>query len=256
MAGPRERTGNRSGRRSIWLRPAFIEFSGHRLALDPAGVLFWPDRRLLVVSDLHLEKGAAFARRGAMLPPHDTLATIERLEAVIERLDPATVVSLGDGFHDRHGPAHLPSGLKARIRALTTARCWLWISGNHDPEPPQDLGGTGIAELDMDGLVLRHEPLAGSGVEILGHLHPKAKVRLGPRTARLPCFVTDGRRLILPAFGAFTGGLNVLDQAFASLFRAEFATYVIGEASCRQVPHRLLVADPMPSRQLTLGAAR
>jgi DNA ligase-associated metallophosphoesterase len=225
------------------LRPAEIVFAGQRLLLDPAGVLFWPARRMLVVADLHFEKGAAFARRGAMLPPHDTLATLERLERVVGRLEPRTVVSLGDGFHDRLGAAHLPDALAVRIRALTAAREWLWVVGNHDPEPPEGLGGTGLAEVEIAGLVLRHEAGDSDDNVIGGHLHPCAKVRLGQRTARLGCFVSDGRRLVLPAFGAFTGGLNVLDQAFADLFGQGFATYVLGQESCRRIPHRLLVRD-------------
>jgi hypothetical protein len=234
-------------------------FHGQRLLLDPAGVLFWPERRVLVVADLHLEKGAAFARRGAMLPPHDTLATIERLEQVTHRLRPETVVSLGDGFHDRHGPGQLPSRLADRLRGLTAGCRWIWVTGNHDPEPPQGLGGTGMPSVELDGVMLRHEPEDGAGGgEVVGHLHPCAKVRLGPRTTRLDCFVTDGSRLVLPAFGAFTGGLNVLDEAVAGLFGQGFTTYVLGEASCRPVPHRLLVADVagrQRARQPVLGGA-
>jgi DNA ligase-associated metallophosphoesterase len=236
------------------LQPAEIVFAGQRLLLDPAGVLFWPKQRMLVVADLHLEKGAAFARRGAMLPPHDTLATLERLERVLARLEPSTVVSLGDGFHDRLGPAHLPDAPAARVRALTAAREWLWVTGNHDPEPPRELGGTGVAEVAIDGLVLRHEIIAGDNSMLGGHLHPKAKLRLGPRTTRLDCFVTDGRLLVLPAFGAFTGGLNVLDQAFARLFAKGFATYALGQEQCRRVPHRLLVRDLKAPRYLAEGA--
>ncbi|WP_084507530.1 ligase-associated DNA damage response endonuclease PdeM [Geminicoccus roseus] len=235
------------------LRPAEIELNGQRLLLDPAGVLFWPAERMLVVADLHLEKGAAFARRGVMLPPHDTLATLERLERVLARLDPLVVVSLGDGFHDRHGAAHLPAVLAARIRAMTAGRHWLWVTGNHDPEPPQGLGGVGIAEIRQAGLLFQHEPDASDIMQVAGHLHPCAKVRLGVRTARLGCFVTDGTRLVLPAFGAFTGGLNILDQTFATMLSSSFQAYVLGEASCRPVPRHLLVADIRTRRQRVGG---
>lgn len=233
------------------MQPAEIEFAGQRVLLDPTGVLFWPERRMLVVADLHLEKGAAFARRGAMLPPYDTLATLERLERVLARLDPLMVVSLGDAFHDRMGPARLPAALALRLQALTRARQWLWVAGNHDPEAPEGLGGASTGELELAGLVLRHEANDRGQHEIAGHLHPKAKLRLGQRTARLGCFVTDGRRLILPAFGAFTGGLNVLDGTFAALFDGTFATYVLGETSCRRVPHRVLVPDIAGRRNLS-----
>ena len=235
------------------MRPANIKVFGQPLVLDPSGVLFWPEHRMLVVADLHFEKGASFARRGAMLPPHDTLATLERLERVLARLDPLTVVSLGDGFHDRRAAAHLPPVLANRIRSLTSAYRWLWVSGNHDPEPPVALGGTGVPQVDIAGLVLRHEPCPSETPQIVGHFHPRAKVRLGQRTARLGCFVTDGRRMVLPAFGAFTGGLNVLDQAFGAVLGASFTTYVLGETSCRQVPHRLLVRDMVGSRYVLDG---
>ena len=236
------------------MRPAEIVFAGQRLLLDPAGVLFWPERRLLIVADLHFEKGAAFARRGWLVPPHDTLATIEKLERVLARLRPQTVVSLGDGFHDRHGPIHLPQTMADRIRAITGACEWLWLSGNHDPQPPADLGGSGVDAVAIGGLTLRHLSIDPDGHEITGHLHPCAKVRLGRRTARLGCFVTNGRKLVLPAFGAFTGGLNVLDQAFGALFSTAFATYVIGSATCRRIPHDLLVHDHGAVRVAPQGA--
>ncbi|WP_235031440.1 ligase-associated DNA damage response endonuclease PdeM [Geminicoccus flavidas] len=233
------------------MRPAELRLGGERLLLDPAGVLFWPRRRMLVVADLHLEKGAAFARRGVMLPPHDTIATIERLEAVLARLDPATVVSLGDGFHDLHGPAGLPDELAERLRALTRGREWLWVSGNHDPMPPMGLGGIGLPEAAFGGIALRHEAEnANDFIEIIGHLHPKAKLRLGRATARLGCFVTDGSRLVLPAFGAFTGGLNVLDEAFARILDPDFQTYVLGRTTCRRIARHLLLQELSRPRQV------
>jgi len=232
------------------VRSAELVLAGELLLLDPAGVLFWPKRRMLVVADLHLEKGAAFARRGVMLPPHDTVATIERLELALERLAPEIVVSLGDGFHDREGPRRLPPELAGRLRRMTCAREWLWVRGNHDPEPPAELGGTGVGEVAFGELVLRHEPEEASNcIEIVGHLHPRAKLRLGRRTARLGCFVTDGRRLVLPAFGAFTGGLNVLDEAFGRILAWDFRTYVLGQTTCRRVARDLLLHEPSLSRQ-------
>ncbi|MEN3793253.1 ligase-associated DNA damage response endonuclease PdeM [Fulvimarina sp. MAC3] len=195
------------------------EIAGEAVQLDPAGVLFLPDERTLIVSDLHIEKGAAFARRGMMLPPYDTGLTLLLLEKVLKRVDPRRVVCLGDSFHDRKGAALLPDIYRDGLAKLMTGRDWVWISGNHDPEPPADLGGTCCGELAIGALRLRHEPAnAPSHGEIAGHLHPVAKVKGPGRAVRGSCFVGDGSRLILPSFGVTTGGLNVLDRAFSDMF--------------------------------------
>lgn len=231
-----------------------LDLAGERLELDASGVLSWPRHRLAAVADLHLEKGAAFARRGAPLPPYDTLATLARLEAALARLRPLTVVSLGDGFHDRRGPADLLPALAERLRDLAASFAWVWLRGNHDPEPPAGLGGTAAAELRLDGLVFRHEPAGGRG-EIAGHLHPKARV--GGTRLRLarPCFASDGARLLLPAFGSFAGGLNVLDPAIAGLFAGRpFAAFLLGSERVFRVPHDRLL--PEPRRGFEVGAAR
>lgn len=193
--------------------------AGVEALCDPFGALYLPRTRLLVVSDLHLEKGAAFARRGMMLPPYDTLATLKVLEAVIARHDPAVVVSLGDNFHDRVGSVHLPDIFRAKIAELARGREWIWINGNHDPDGAADLPGRSADELHHDGLVFRHEPslLAPAG-EIAGHLHPAATVIRREKAVRRPCFATDGRRLLMPAFGVTTGGLDLRHKAMAGLF--------------------------------------
>jgi DNA ligase-associated metallophosphoesterase len=224
-----------------------LELNGEILELDPSGLLVWPRRGLVAVADLHMEKGSAFARRGRFLPPYDTHATLSRLEDALERLRPAVVVSLGDGFHDRRGPERLEPDLAERLRRLTTGVDWVWVRGNHDPEPPVDLGGRPVPELRLDGLVLRHEPTAGGrgGGEVAGHRHPQARVaarRLG--VVRRPCFASDGGRLLLPAFGSFTGGLDVLDPAIAGLFPAGFAAYLLGEERVFRLPHDRLLPDP------------
>jgi DNA ligase-associated metallophosphoesterase len=152
-----------------------LEFCGQALELDPAGLLHWPERGLVVVADLHLEKGSAFARRGLMLPPYDTHATLLRLEAVLERLRPRTVVSLGDSFHDRRGAELLEPELARQVRRLTGSVEWVWVRGNHDPDPPAGLGGRAVAELSMAGLLFRHAPCGEAG-EVAGHLHPKARL--------------------------------------------------------------------------------
>lgn len=220
---------------------AEILVRGSRLVLQPSGAVWWPERRALLVADLHLEKGSALARRGAMLPPWDTAATLARLEAVVERLQPALVVSLGDAFHDHHGPASLMIGARARLRALTSGRDWLWISGNHDPEPPKDLGGEAAPALELDGIVLRHVPGGdGEGAEIAGHLHPKARVASARIRAVRPCFAGDGTRLVLPAFGSLAGGLNALAPAIAGLFPQGFDAWLLGEKRVFRVSHRRL----------------
>ncbi len=196
--------------------------AGVEAVCDPFGALYLPAMRLLVVSDLHLEKGAAFARRGMLLPPYDTLATLKILEAVIARHDPAIVVSLGDNFHDRIGSAHLPESSRARIEQMARGRDWIWINGNHDPDGTVGLPGQSADELHYGGLAFRHEPSAKAAPgEIAGHLHPSATVRRRDKSVRRPCFATDGRRLLMPAFGVTTGGLDLRHRAMAGLFERE-----------------------------------
>jgi DNA ligase-associated metallophosphoesterase len=216
---------------------------GQTLELDPGGALFWPRHAMLVVADLHLEKGRAFARRGSLLPPYDSDATLARLEALIARWRPETVVSLGDGFHDRRGARELSPNLFDRLGALTRARRWVWVTGNHDPSLPLALGGAAVAELALDGLLLRHAPTGEVG-EITGHLHPKARVHTSRRNLTRPCFAGDADRLLLPAFGSFTGGLNVLDPAIQALFPTGFHAYLLGEGRVFRFPHGVLRPEP------------
>ena len=183
----------------------------------PEGALWWGRERTLVVSDLHLEKGSSYAAAGQMLPPYDTGATLAVVEALVRAYQPARVISLGDSFHDGDAEWRLVESDAARIKALTRATDWVWVEGNHDPDPPQALGGRAARVLRLNDIVFRHEPTGESG-EIAGHLHPCAKVLSRVRSLRRSCFVTDGERLIMPALGAFTGGLNVLDAAFAPCF--------------------------------------
>jgi uncharacterized protein len=186
---------------------------------DPLGALYLPDAGILIVSDLHLEKGAAFARRGMMLPPYDTLATLTVLGAVIARYDPKLVISLGDNFHDRVGSRHLPDAFRALIVAMARGREWIWINGNHDPDGTVDLPGDCINEIRHSGLTFRHEPRSGIQTgEIAGHLHPSATVRRREKSIRRPCFATDGLRMLMPAFGLLSGGLDLKHKAMAGLF--------------------------------------
>lgn len=222
---------------------AVLVVNGAKLVADPSGALFWPERELVVVADLHLEKGSSLARRGAMLPPYDTRATLAKLERVLERLAPRRVVSLGDGFHDPDAAARLGADDARRLRALVDAHDWLWVRGNHDPGPPGGIGGRCEAEVEVGGLVLRHAPAAGAmerpeaGGEIAGHFHPKATLRVRGRRLSRRCFATDGRRLLLPAFGSYAGGLNVLDPVVRALFGKAFWVYVLGERRVHCLTH-------------------
>jgi DNA ligase-associated metallophosphoesterase len=204
--------------------------AGHRAVLDPRGALVLPELDMLVVSDLHLEKGSSFARRGRMLPPYDSAATLAVLGAVIADHDPAMVVSLGDSFHDRAGSARLPQPFRDTLLSLMRGREWIWVTGNHDPDAPQDLPGATALEVAAGRLVLRHEPGPGRVEgEIAGHLHPGAMIVERGRAVRRRCFASDGSRLVMPAFGAFTGMLNVLDGACRGLFDwPRFTAHMLG----------------------------
>lgn len=196
---------------------------------DPAGALFWPEHGLLAVADLHLEKGSSLAGRGMLLPPYDTAATLARLARLIAQYAPRVVVALGDSFHDGGGPARLADGDRASLAALQRGRDWIWITGNHDPEPAPGIGGVFHETLTLGPLTFRHLPTGAAGA-ICGHLHPVARIAHRGRAVRRACFAADGARLVMPAFGAFTGGLNIRDAAFADLFGTlKFTAHMLGE---------------------------
>jgi len=200
-----------------------VRVEGEACILRCSGAMLVPSHGLLIVADLHLEKGSAFAVRGQMLPPYDTAATLVRLEEEIEALNPTQVVLLGDSFHDRNAVSRLSASDRERLGRMAAGRDWIWLEGNHDREalgaPELGLPGRVIDQMKVSSLNLVHEPEPGERPgEVAGHLHPSAHVSAYGRGVRRPCFVTDGRRIVLPAFGAFTGGLNVKDQAFSDLF--------------------------------------
>jgi uncharacterized protein len=210
-------------------RNSIVELAGVTLVADVSGALYWEEPGLLVVSDLHLEKGSSFAARGVLLPPYDTVATLGRLAAVIARYNPRMVIALGDSFHDRDAHQRLACGDREVIAALQAGRDWIWISGNHDPALPDTLGGVVATEVAIGPIVFRHEPTGALG-EIAGHLHPKARITTRGRAMERRCFASDGERAVMPAFGAYAGGLSIRDRAFARIFpQVGFIAYLLGD---------------------------
>jgi uncharacterized protein len=206
-----------------------LDVAGVTLVADLSGALFWEEQDLLVVSDLHLEKGSSFAARGVLLPPYDTVATLGRLAAVIARHDPRMVIALGDSFHDRTAHERLSAGDRDALSALQARRDWIWISGNHDPALPSDLGGVVASEVAIGPIAFRHEPTGAAG-EIAGHLHPKARVSTRGRSMERRCFACDGERAVMPAFGAYAGGLSIRDVAFTKIFQTpDLMAHVLGD---------------------------
>lgn len=208
-----------------------FDVAGAELVADPAGIVFWPGEQLMIVSDLHLEKGSSFARRGQMLPPYDTGETLDRLQQLINDWQPRTIISLGDSFHDKDASARLPLAQRQQLQAMIKTCEWVWIEGNHDPEPPVNLGGMAASALSIGPLHFCHEPQVGAMPgEISGHLHPAAKLKRQGRSIRRRCFATSTDRLIMPSFGAYTGGLNVLDKAYGGLFEnGVFSALMLGD---------------------------
>jgi DNA ligase-associated metallophosphoesterase len=184
-------------------------FSGHELVALPQGALFWPARKALLVADLHLEKASWFARFGQMLPPYDSIATLADLTALSASTGAEEIWCLGDSFHDTKGCDRLPAKARELLSALTGAVRWTWITGNHDPGIADHCGGDVVEEALVDGLLLRHEAdPAEPRPELSGHFHPKLRVHHRGRNISRRCFVATERKLILPAFGALTGGLD------------------------------------------------
>ena len=215
-----------------------LNLSGIELLADVSGALIWPERRMAIIADLHLEKASAYAERGVPLPPYDTMATLERLEAVIATHDVAQVVCLGDSFHDGRAVARIASLDAERLRRMTAARDWIWITGNHDPHPIDGLGGRVVEEEWRAGPLTFRHIASGEGAEgeISGHFHPKASFVFRGRRLGGRCFLHDRRRMVLPAFGAFAGGLDARAEAFAKLFPLGFDTHLISRERLTTLP--------------------
>jgi len=186
-----------------------FSFCGHELMALPQGALFWPQRKALLVADLHLEKASWFARLGQMLPPYDSIATLADLAALQAATAAEEIWCLGDSFHDRNGCDRLPASARSILVELTARTNWTWITGNHDPGIADHCGGAIVEEDEVDGLILRHEadPLE-TRPELSGHFHPKLRINQRGRNISRRCFIASERKLILPAFGALTGGLD------------------------------------------------
>lgn len=220
------------------MTPAPVHFADEQLLLDPSGALFWPARRLLAVADLHFEKGTAAAARGQLVPPWDTRLTLDRLAALLRRWRPDTIVALGDSFHDRHGATRLMAADLARLRAITATARFVWVLGNHDPAPPDGLGGDAVAHFPVGPILFRHQAVAREAApEIVGHHHPKAHVAARGGTICRPCFVVGPKRLMLPALGAYTGGLDVRDAAIATLFPRGGRVFLLGKDRLFSFPY-------------------
>jgi uncharacterized protein len=200
-----------------------IVLGGLELAPHNSGALYVPDYETLVISDLHLEQGTSLARRGVHVPPFDTAVTLDLLEATLSATHAKRLIFLGDSFHDAQGEERLHENHLSRLRVITTQYDTLWIIGNHDPHPPQSLGGQGAETVSLGSLTLRHEPRKKlkNEIEIAGHLHPGCGLNLRGRHVRGKCFIADQTRLIMPAFGAYTGGLSITSEAFKGLFDSE-----------------------------------
>lgn len=220
---------------------AIITLHGVCLRPDLSGALVWDDERTVIVADLHFEKGSSFARRGQPLPPYDTAKTLLALEQVLTASAAKRVICLGDSFHDAEAAAGMPSVYASRLRALMAGRDWIWITGNHDRDIPAAMGGDTHGEIRVGPIVFRHEATAGECAEISGHFHPKATVVARGRSVTRPCFIFDARRAILPAFGAFTGGLNVSHHAIAAHFKTGFNVALLGRQKLHWFPSTALL---------------
>lgn len=192
-----------------------LPFAGHDMSLADGRALYWPAERTVLVADLHLEKGSWYAQRGQMLPPYDSRATLERLADIVKASGARRVITLGDNFHDDAGALRLEPFAKGMLEGLIRSLDFVWITGNHDEQMARNFGGAVAQELDLGGIVLRHEARPGElRHELSGHFHPKLRVQVRNRVIARPCAVIgrmakgDGERMILPAFGAYTGGMD------------------------------------------------
>lgn len=214
-----------------------IAIAGMDFIPDLSGALYAPELRTLLVADLHLEKGTSLARRGVYMPPYDTRASLLQLAAVLSETKPERLVFLGDSFHDRDARERIGEDDLAMLRGITSNADTLWITGNHDPSPPEDIGGRVAGEVMLGAIALRHQPraLSPSEFEIAGHLHPAAAIHARGHRIRCRCFVASRSRIVMPAFGSYTGALSVTSQAFDGLFD-DYSVWMIGTKAIHRFP--------------------
>lgn len=211
-----------------------LDFAGHELFLHPCGVVLWPKHDALIVADLHLEKGSHFAQRGFFLPPYDSIETLKKLHFLCQENKIKKLIILGDSFHDSKGYTRMENEAKELFHQLLHHEV-IWIIGNHDADfLPENIPAYEVCE--HDGIVFRHESVPKAVNEISGHFHPKAQMSHGRAVIQRPCFIEDGNKLILPAFGAYTGGLNIIDPAIKSLFKAKARFHALGEQRIYSFP--------------------
>jgi len=222
-----------------------LAVAGITLIADRAGAIYWPHEKLLIIADLHLEKGSAFATRGVLLPPYDTATTLARLGHLLARYAPRLVIALGDSFHGGGGPSRMSDISRTALAALQCGRDWMWIAGNHDPDRLEGIGGSFADVMALGPLTFRHEPSPNPCEgEIAGHLHPLARLARRGHAVSRRCFASDGRRLVMPAFGAYAGGLNIRDRAIVSLFGAlAFTVHMLGQHRVYAVSAAMCLAD-------------
>lgn len=222
-----------------------ISICGKLFIADQCGALYWPAERALIVADLHLEKASGFAAKGRLLPPYDTRQTLLRLAEAIDRYEPQVVIALGDSLDDPGAAERMSADDLTLLRILQEDRRWYWIAGNHDPTIAPRLGGERVPTFVRTGIEFRHEPRPGRVThEIAGHFHPAARLSFHGYSIRRPCFIGNGLRLVLPAFGTYTGGLNVLDDAFMPIFgNSGFAVWMLGQEGLYPVATRQLKDD-------------
>ena len=213
-----------------------IPLGGMDFIPDLSGALYAPDFKALLIADLHLEKGSSLARRGVHLPPYDTRQSLMQLQAVMAATAPEQLIFLGDSFHDGEARERIDADDLTTLRAITRETRTIWITGNHDPKPPIDIGGVIVSEVALGPVTLRHEPKRrGEELEIAGHLHPAASVVQRGRRIRCKCFMADQHRIIMPAFGSYTGALSLSSEAFDGLF-TNYHVWMLGAAAIHKMP--------------------
>jgi DNA ligase-associated metallophosphoesterase len=216
-----------------------ISLNGLDLIPDLSGALFVPDFKTLLIADLHLEKASNMAKRGVHLPPYDTRTSLAQLQAVITQIRPENLIFLGDSFHDDGARDRIAEADLASLRALSADVATIWITGNHDPHPPTDIGGRIADEVVLGGVTLRHDPkhLTPDEFEIAGHLHPGSAVSQRGKRIHCKCFIADSHRLIMPAFGSFTGGLSISAPPFRALYvERNFHVWMLSQRAIYKFP--------------------